>query len=106
MKESRHADLQHSCQREVTPSKNSIDLWKTIYMELLNINVWMTLHVLTEPWSLSFHLQSAFLRDCFFFDGLEITLIRLLLNTPISCPFPKNIFTVNIKCFLLSESDI
>lgn len=109
MKESSHADLQHSCQREVTPSKiASMEnfLYGIIKYECVYINVWMTLHVLTEPWSLSFHLQSAFLRDCFFFDGLEITLIRLLLNTPISCPFPKNIFTVNIKCFLLSESDI
>lgn len=43
MKESMHADLQHSCQREVTPSKNSIDLWKTIYMELLNMNVFISM---------------------------------------------------------------
>jgi hypothetical protein len=34
------------------------------------------------------HSRSAFLSDCFFLDGLEMTLIRLLWKTPISWPLP------------------
>ena len=36
----------------------------------------------------SHHLRSAFLMDCFFFDGFEITFIRLLMNSPMSWPLP------------------
>lgn len=33
-------------------------------------------------------LQSAFLRDCFFLEGLEMTLILLLRKTPMSALLP------------------
>ena len=52
------------------------------------------------------YLQSAFLTDCFFFEGLEMTFIRLLGNKPSGRPEPYNIFTFKLKCFCLSESDI
>lgn len=48
--------------------------------------------------------QSAFFKDCFFLEGLEMTLILLLRNTPMLALFPYNIFTDSMKCFLLSES--
>lgn len=50
------------------------------------------------------HSQSAFFKDCFFFEGLEMTLILLLRNSPMFALFPYNIFTDSMKCFLLSES--
>ena len=34
------------------------------------------------------HSQSAFFKDCFFLEGLEMTLMRLLWKTPMSCPPP------------------
>lgn len=34
------------------------------------------------------YLQSAFFSDCFFLEGLEMTLIRLLRNTPMSSLLP------------------
>lgn len=48
--------------------------------------------------------QSAFFKDCFFLEGLEMTLILLLRKTPMLALFPYNIFTDSMKCFLLSES--
>ena len=48
--------------------------------------------------------QSAFFKDCFFLEGLEMTLILLLRNTPMLALLPYNIFTDSMKCFLLSES--
>lgn len=50
------------------------------------------------------HLQSAFFRDCFFLDGLEMTFILLLRKTPMLALFPYSIFTASMKCFRLSES--
>lgn len=51
-------------------------------------------------------LRSAFFSDCFFLEGLLMTFIRLEWNTPMSWPLPKNILTVSIKCFRLSESEM
>lgn len=48
--------------------------------------------------------QSAFFKDCFFLEGLEMTLILLLRKSPMLALFPYNIFTDSMKCFLLSES--
>lgn len=48
--------------------------------------------------------QSAFLRDCFFLEGLEMTLILLLRKSPMLALFPYSIFTDSMKCLRLSES--
>lgn len=48
--------------------------------------------------------QSAFFRDCFFLEGLEMTLILLLRNSPMLALFPYSIFTDSMKCLRLSES--
>ena len=48
--------------------------------------------------------HSAFLRDCFFFDGFDMTLILLEWNIPMSVPEPQNILTERRKCFRLSLS--
>lgn len=48
--------------------------------------------------------KSAFLRDCFFLDGFEMTLILRDWKTPMSAPEPQNIFTESLKCLRLSLS--
>lgn len=48
--------------------------------------------------------QSVFFKDCFFLEGLEMTLIRLLRKTPMFELVPYSILTDSMKCFLLSES--
>ena len=37
------------------------------------------------------HSHSGFFRDCFFFEGFEMTLILLERNVPVSLPSPKKI---------------
>lgn len=52
------------------------------------------------------HSQSAFLSDCFFLEGLEMTLMRLLRKTPMLALLPYSMRTDNMKCLRLSESEM
>lgn len=47
-------------------------------------------------------LHSGFFNDCFFLEGLEITLILLDKNVPVSRPSPKNIYNHNTRTMTLT----
>lgn len=50
--------------------------------------------------------QSAFLSDCFFLEGFEMTLMRLLRKTPMLALLPYSMRTDSMKCLRLSESEM
>lgn len=76
---------------------------KIIFKSNLNIKLLWN-HSALFDLCVSNNSQSAFFKDCFFLEGLEMTLILLLKKTPMLALFPYNIFTDSMKCFLLSES--
>ena len=54
----------------------------------------------------SSYARSVFFSDCFFCEGLEMTLISLLWKVPISCPLLKKSFRTRRKCLRLSASEM
>lgn len=52
------------------------------------------------------YARSVFFSDCFFCEGLEMTLISLLWKVPISCPLLKKSFRTRRKCLRLSVSEM
>lgn len=63
----------------------------------LDLNGTLPLHPLS---------RSVFFSDCFFCEGLEITLMRRLWKVPSSRPPRSTSRSTNRKCFLLSASEM
>lgn len=62
--------------------KNDLELLEATWdvkIEFICIKISMDIQSCTDS-------RSAFFMDCLFCDGLEMTLMSLLLNVPISCP--------------------
>lgn len=83
---------------------SSLGLWSQVVSTQRAVHPGLTPSFLpAEP---SPYARSVFFSDCFFCEGLEMTLISLLWKVPISCPLLKKSFRTRRKCFRLSASEM